>query len=304
MVGSILTATTQDTGPERVYDPLLNRYSYFVAFAALLVLAAGAAVASLARPIAPAAGAVVPPAAVTFEAWHQWGAVVVALLILGQAVWATKLGISAREAAHYSWMALGAFLVEALLGLSASIRSLSPLTDILHALLGAIAFALIYAVAVVTSRRWQEGPSFIEDTWRPSLRTLAMVLPAVVLLQITLGAAFRYRAASVLWHILNAMVVLLLVLIVCIFLIRQFPAHPSLRPVSIALAGITSVQVFLGFATFLMLLLFPESSLQVIIFSVLHVANGALTLSATASLSLEIRRNAIDAVTYRSLTAR
>jgi len=89
------------------------------------------------------------------------------------------------------------------------------------------------------------------------------------------------------------MVVLLLVLIVCVFLIRQFPAHPSLRPASIALAGITSVQVFLGFATFIMLLLFPESSLQVIIFSVLHVGNGALTLAAAASLSLEIRRSVI-----------
>jgi heme A synthase len=189
---------------------------------------------------------------------------------------------------------LDIFLVEAALGTSPVIRSLAPLTDILRALLGPIAFASVYAVAVLTSKRWQEGPNSIEDTWRPSLRTLTLILPAVVLLQISLGAAFRYRAASVLWHILNAMVVLLLVLIVSVFLVRQFPTHCSLRPAAIALAGITSVQVFLGFTTFLMLLLFPESSLQVIIVSVLHVGNGALTLAATTSLTLEIRRNVID----------
>lgn len=197
-----------------------------------------------------------------------------------------------RRASRWGWVAFAAFVVEA--GLGAIIRSLSPLSDILHALLGSAAFASAYAVAVLTSKRWQAGPSFVQDTWRPPLRTLAVILPAVVLIQIALGAAFRYHSASVLWHILNAMVVLLLVLVVCVFLVRQYPAHPSLRPASIALAGITSVQVFLGFATFIMLLLFPESSPQVIIFSVLHVANGALTLAATASLSLEVRRNAID----------
>jgi len=278
---------------DREHHSALNKVSYLVAFAALLVLVAGAVVASLERPISPTPGAIVPPAAATFEAWHQWSAILVGLLILAQTLWIRKLGTS-RETALCSWLALDVFLVEAALGTPPVIRSLAPLTDILHALLGAVAFASIYAVAVLTSKRWRQGPTFIEDTWRPPLRTLAWILPAVVLLQITLGAAFRYRAASVLWHILNAMVVLLLVLIVCIFLVRQFPTHPSLRPAAIALAGIASVQVFLGFVTFLMLLLFPESSLQVIIVSVLHVGNGALTLAATASLSLEIRRNVID----------
>lgn len=188
-----------------------------------------------------------------------------------------KVGVS-RETSRWGWVAVTVFLIEATLGATPVIRSLSPVTDILHALLGQVAFGSVYAIAVLTSKRWLERPTFIEDTWRPSLRTLALILPAVVLLQIALGAAFRYRAAGVLWHILNAMVVLLLVLIVCVFLLRQFPGHRSLKPVAIALAVVTSVQVFLGFTTFMMLLLFPESSLQVIIFSVLHVGNGALVL--------------------------
>jgi heme A synthase len=131
------------------------------------------------------------------------------------------------------------------------------------------------------------------------LRKLAFFLPAIVILQIILGAAFRYRAASVIWHILNAMIVLLSILIVCVFLVRQFPQHPSLRPSAIALGGIAGVQVMLGFTTFLMLLLFPESSPAVIIVSVVHVATGALTLAATVSLAAEMRRNVIH---VRSLT--
>jgi heme A synthase len=103
----------------------------------------------------------------------------------------------------------------------------------------------------------------------------------------------------VIWHILNAMIVLLSILIVCIFLVRQFGEHPSLRPAAIALGGTAAVQVFLGFATFVMLLLSPESSPAVIIVSVVHVATGALTLAATVSLAAEIRRNAIH---IRSLT--
>jgi heme A synthase len=120
-----------------------------------------------------------------------------------------------------------------------------------------------------------------------------------VILQIILGAAFRYRAIGVIWHILNAMIVLLSILIVCIFLVRQFPEHPSLKPATIALAGIASVQVLLGFTTFLMLLLFPENSLSVIVVSVVHVVMGALTLAATVSLAAEIRHNVVD---VRSLT--
>ena len=180
-----------------------------------------------------------------------------------------------------------------------ALGSLSPLTDILHALIGQVSFAAAALVAVFTSQRWRRGPNFIEDSWQPPLRKLAFYLPAIVILQIILGAAFRYRAASVIWHILNATIVLLSILIVSVFLTWQFPEHPSLRPAAIALGGIAAVQVFLGFTTFVMLLLFPERSPAVIVVSVIHVATGALTLAATASLAAEIRRNVVD---VRSLT--
>ena len=74
--------------------------------------------------------------------------------------------------------------------------------------------------------------------------------------------SYRYRALGVLWHILNAMIVLLLILVVAVFLVRQFPQHPTLRPAAVALAVITAIQVMLGFTTFMMLILFPETTLR------------------------------------------
>jgi heme A synthase len=274
----------------------LHRYSIFVAFCVLLVLIAGAIVTSLERPISPVASAPTTPLAISFESWHRLGAVFAAVLIAGLAVWLARASKDS-QLRQVGWIVLSIFVVEALLGLA--LGSLSPFTDILHALIGQISYAAVAMASLFTSKRWQRGPNLIEDSWRPSLRKLAFLLPAIVILQIILGAAFRYRAASVIWHILNAMIVLLSILIVCVFLVRQFPEHPSLRPAAIALGGIAGVQVMLGFTTFLMLLLFPESSPEVIIVSVVHVATGALTLAATVSLAAEIRYNVIEA---RSLT--
>jgi heme A synthase len=273
----------------------LHRYSIFVAFCVLLVLIAGAIVTSLERPIEPVPSAPTTPLAISFEHWHSWGAVFAGVLLAGLAVWLLKG--KHTQLRQFGWIVLSIFVVEGLLG--TALGSLSPLTDILHALVGQICFAAVMSITLFTSERWQRGPNFIEDSWRPPLRSLAFFLPAIVILQIILGAAFRFRAASVIWHILNAMIVLLSILIVCVFLVRQFPQHPSLRPAAIALGGIAAVQVFLGFTTFLLLLLLPESSLSVIVVSVMHVAIGGLTLAATVALAAQIRYNVVE---NRSLT--
>ncbi len=182
-------------------------------------------------------------------------------------------------------------MVVATLGAGRSHRRGRNFSGILHALIAQAVFGQIVAIAVITSPSWQRGPVPIEDCWRPSMRSLAIAVPAIILLQTTLGAAYRYRALGVLWHILNAMIVLLLILIVTVFLIRQFPEHPTLRPAAIALAVITSIQVMLGFTTFMMLILFPETSLAVIITSVLHVTTGSLTFGAGVALAILIRYN-------------
>jgi len=116
----------------------------------------------------------------------------------------------------------------------------------------------------------------------------------LVLLQIALGAAFRHNSTSVLWHILNAMIVLLVILIAGVFVLRQYPEHPTLRPAALALVIVAGVQVLLGFSVYLVLLMSSENNTGLIITGVLHVVNGALTLAASAVFAMQIQRNLIQ----------
>lgn len=258
-------------------SPWLHRYAIFVAIFALIAIGAGAVVTSLERPIAATPLATINPA---FEFWHHMiGGVTVVFMV----------GLAFGFSGPFGWIALAVGILDALLGAKAVNNVLPELSAILHALLAQIFFGTIVAIAVMTSASWKRGPQPIADTWRPSLRSLAVAIPLVVLLQTALGASYRYRALGVIWHILNAMIVLLLILIVAVFLVRQFPQHSMLRPVAVAAGVITAIQVMLGFTTFMMLILFPETSLAVVITSVLHVATGSLTFGAGLALAILIR---------------
>ncbi len=260
-------------------SPWLHRYAIFVALLALIAIAAGAVVTSLERPIAATPLATINPA---FEFWHHMiGGVTVVFMV----------GLAFGFSGPFGWIALTVGVLDALLGAKAISNALPELSAILHALLAQIFFGTIVAIAVMTSAGWKRGPEPISDTWRPSLRSLAVAIPLIVLLQTTLGASYRYRALGVIWHILNAMVVLLLILIAAVFLVRQFPQHSMLRPAAVAAGVITAIQVMLGFTTFMMLILFPETSLAVVITSVLHVATGSLTFGAALALAILIRFN-------------
>jgi heme A synthase len=265
----------------------LHRYALLVALCALLAVSAGAIVTSLERPIAVNSAVAINPA---FESWHHIIGAATAILMIGLAVWLAAAK-SIKPLVQFGWIGLVAGLIEGGMGAKAVLQAVPPLTDIVHALLGPAIFAAVLCIALMTSESWKKGPEPIEDSWRPSMRTLATAIPAIILLQIVLGASYRYRALGVIWHILNAMLVLLLILIVAVFLIRQFPLHSTLRPAAVALAVITSIQVMLGFTTFMMLILFPETSLAVGITSVLHVTTGALTLGAGVVLAVLIRYN-------------
>jgi heme A synthase len=296
--------TTNTMSTPSAYSPSLHRYAVFVALFVLIAIIAGAIVTSLERPLASTTAAAVGPTAVSFEFWHQVSGALAAILMIVLAFWVAT-AITQSRIRRFAWCVLAVTLAEPVLGTQSVLRSFLPLTGILHALLAHLSFVAVVAIALLTSESWLRGPEPVVDSWRPSLRSLSIAVPAIVLLQITLGAAFRYHALGVIWHILNAMIVLLLILVVAVFLIRQFPQHKALRQAAHSVAGLAGVQVLLGFTTFLMLLLFPETSLSVIITSVAHVATGALTFAASVVLALQIRRDiAASEVTHRSVTAK
>jgi heme A synthase len=172
------------------------------------------------------------------------------------------------------------------------VQVISGRTPVLHAVLAPVVFSLIVVVAVLTSKGWQAGPRPVESPWAP-LRPLGIAVPVLVLLQIGLGAAFRHNAMGVLWHILNAMIVLIVILIAGVFALRQYPEHPSLRPAALTLVIVAGVQVLLGFTVYMVLLISSENNTGLIITGVVHVVNGALTLAASVVFAMQMQRNLI-----------
>jgi heme A synthase len=161
---------------------------------------------------------------------------------------------------------------------------------VFHGVLAPILFVAVASLVLFTSRNWIQPAVPARDIW-PPLNKLAIVVPVFLVLQIALGAAFRHNTIGVFWHILNAMVTLLLILMFGICVVRQYPEHPTLRPAAVQLLVITGVQVFLGFAAFLVLLIVSQTNMALIVISVLHVLTGSLTLAASVALSLQFRRS-------------
>ena len=174
----------------------------------------------------------------------------------------------------------------------AAVLTLFPITaGIAHALMAPLFFAAVVAIAVVTSPGWSRGPEHVSDYGWPSMRSLAILTPILVLLQILLGAAFRQKALTLLPHVLGAMFVALVILLESIFVLQQFPTHRALRPAAKTLLGVAFGQVFLGLTALIMKSMADDTDPAVIITVAAHVTGGALTLATTIVLSILIRRN-------------
>jgi heme A synthase len=83
---------------------------------------------------------------------------------------------------------------------------------------------------------------------------------------------------------------LLLIMVLGMCVVRQFPEHPSLSPAAVWLLVITGVQVLLGFTVYMVILIVSANNTTLIVSSVLHVMTGALTLAASVVMLLVIMR--------------
>jgi cytochrome c oxidase assembly protein subunit 15 len=279
------------------YNLRLHRFAIALAVCTLFLVVAGASVTSkqagLSVPDWPLSyGQVMPEmtGGVFFEHGHRMVATFVGMLTITLAIW---LALADQRAwmRKLGWIALGAVIVQGLLGGLTVLLLLPPAVSVAHACLAQLFFSTTVAIAIFTSRSWQGGAVVVEDYGKPSLRSLAVVIPMLVLAQIALGAAFRHGAMTVLPHILGAMVVAAAILILCAFVLHQFPEHRSLRPAAITLMVVTLVQVLLGIGAFYARLDATKSPLTMVIVTVAHVATGALTLASSVALAIQIRRN-------------
>ena len=259
-------------------NPWLHRLAILVALGALLLIVDGAMVGPGSQP------------APSLSAAHRIAAIPVSILTLGLVLW---LVFTDRRppVRRLAWLTLALAILQDSVG-HAAVFTLVPRTaGIAHACLAQLFFAALVAIAVATSPAWSRGPELVSDYGWPSNRSLAVLTPVLVLLQIALGAAFRQKALTLLPHVLGAMFVALVILLEAIFVLQQFPTHHALRPAAKTLLGVAFGQVFLGISALTVKTMADDTALPVIVTVAAHVTGGALTLAATVVLSILVRRN-------------
>lgn len=265
----------------------LQRYAAFLSVCALLVILIGAAVTSYQPPSVQSPATAPSATQITLEQWHRMSGFVVEALTIGLFVWLT----AARKRGAVRWLGLAVFVgfsAEVGVGEATALIKNGALA-LVHALIAQLLFASFAALAICASPARDREPEFVED--RFAIRTMAVIAPVLVLLQITLGAAYRHKAMGVLTHIFGAFVVAIFILLVGVLAVKQYPNHRSIRPAAVTLMSIAGAQVLLGFAAFLTRLMTDQVTLAVLIFTVAHVVTGALTLAASVFLAIQIRRN-------------
>ncbi len=275
----------------------LHRYAIVLSVCTLLLVVAGATVTSkeagLSVPDWPLSyGKFMPPmtGGVLFEHGHRMIGATVGMLTVGLLIWILRVE-DRSWMRKLGWVALAWVSTVGLLG-GLTVKLLTPPpVSITHTCLAQLFFSLTVAICVFTSQSWLNGPELVEDHGWPSLRSIGSALPVFVLAQIALGAGFRHRAVGILPHIIGAMMVTLFILIACMFVLNQFPAHKALRRSSIALLSITFAQLILGVTAYLTRLLDSGQQLSMVLATVAHVATGASTLAASIVLAIQIRRN-------------
>src|ERR1700679_2206457 len=165
----------------------LHRYAVLLAVCTLFLVVSGASVTSkeagLSVPDWPLSyGQVMPQmtGGVFFEHGHRMVATFVGALTVGLAVWLTRAD-PRPWMRKLGWIALGAVVLQGLLGGLTVLLLLPPAVSVSHACLAQLFFSTTMAIALFTSKKWMEGPEIVEDYGWPSLRTLAIVTPVLVL---------------------------------------------------------------------------------------------------------------------------
>ncbi|MCW5982144.1 MAG: heme A synthase [Bryobacteraceae bacterium] len=285
-----------------MYNRWLHFYCVVLAVCTLFLVVAGASVTSndagLSVPDWPLSyGKLMPDemkGGIFYEHGHRMVATTVGFLTIILAVWMWKTE-ERGWMRKLGWIALGAVIVQGVLGGMTVLFLLPKPVSISHACLAQLFFTLTVCFALFTSAGWKRGPEVVEDTGSPPLRSLAVLAALTVFAQLALGAAYRHGALGLVPHVVGAIIVAGVVLIVAMFALQQFPQHRPMRRAALAMLLITMVQVLAGIAAY-MSRIYTSDSIQplpvMVAFTVLHVALGAVTLASSVVFAIQVVRNA------------
>ena len=279
-----------------------------VCAATLVLLAAGALVvgtgSSLAVPDWPLAyGQVFPPmvGGILFEHGHRLIAAAVGVLTVALAVWMARVE-PRRWVRWLGFGAVGAVVLQGLLGGITVLLLLPKSVSISHALLAQNFFLLAVLIAQFTSSAWPGLVQTSGSAQGASLRWLAGVTLVFAEIEILLGALVRHYNAGLIIpdfplalgqvvppldsfpvaihyvHRVAALALLLLILATGWASLRHPSGDGPLKRRAAALVVLVLLQVALGAA-----IIWTQRSLAV---TTLHVVNGALVLAAAGLVAL------------------
>jgi heme A synthase len=267
-------------------NPSLHRCALFVVILAMAALLSGAFITSTEVSARVSQSTV---AGIAFSDYlHRALAIALTLLTLGIAIW-ISLGATPRWLRVLAWTGVATLILEAELGWH--VPPLPASVGVWHALASHVFLSIAVAIAVGTSVGWNRAPEIVDGSARPLLRPLAVATPPVVFLQIALGAAYRHDMTSIMPHMAVAMGVVFFALIGSSVILQKFPRPESLRSAAAMLISIVILQVCLGIAAFLMLVLNAVGASYFVITTVGHLLAGSATLSASIVMAMQVCRS-------------
>jgi heme A synthase len=267
-------------------NPALHRYAIFTVVLAVAAIVTGAVITSAEVAARQTQSTVSPLINLKL---HGTLSVILALFTLGLAIWISRSGAPGRLKGA-AWSAIVILAIDAALGWQ---KPLTANIAVFHALLAHIFFSLAVVIAVGTSASWNSPPEQVDGSIKPFLRPLAVVIPPVVFLQITLGAAYRHDITSVMPHMAIAMGVAFLALIDSSVVLQNFLRPATMRQSATALISLVLTQVCLGIGAFVMLVLNGAGTLYFVAVTVGHVLIGASTLAASVVLAMQVLRSVL-----------
>ena len=296
----------------------LHRYACFVAAAAALLITAGGLVTStgsgLSVPDWPNtygySMVTFPPSmmvgGILYEHGHRLIATTVGLLTIGLAVWSARVEPRAWVR-RLGWVALGAVVLQGVLGGITVLYFLPAPVSIGHAGLAHLFLTLVVSLGVVTSPGWRSGYRRPEPLSDRTLLRLVLMTPALVYGQILLGAVMRHTGAGLAipdfplafgrvlppsWsaaigihfaHRVGAAVVTVVVFAAASRVLAHHWKRRELARPAMLLVGLLLVQIALGAWTVL--------SGKHVTVNTAHVTAGSLVLATAAVLALRAHRS-------------
>jgi cytochrome c oxidase assembly protein subunit 15 len=293
------------------YNPGLHRWSVLLACCTLLLVVAGGVVTSrdagLSVPDWPLSYGKLMPSmegGILYEHGHRMIATTVGLFTVISMIWLLR-SEKRRWLRILGMVALLAVIAQGTLGGLTVLYLLPWWISSAHASLAQLFFSTTVAIAFFTSKWWMRGPVTTDENPQFPLRAISLAVPFFVLGQLAMGAAARHKAIGSIYHISGSPIVTGVILWVSLRILLHYAQNRELRTGAVALIAVTFCQVFLGIAAYMSRIAYADAVQPMplmVTFTVLHVAVGALTMAASVTLAILVRRN-VPAVAHSFGTA-